>query len=79
VQNLLDFTRPKEPARKPLNLVKVMEESLALIANKLSLFNIVVVKILNPLPEIHADPAHMKQVFINLLVNACEAMEEGEP
>jgi len=77
VQNLLDFTRPKEPARKPLNLVKVMEESLALIANKLSLFNIVVVKILNPLPEIHADPAHMKQVFINLLVNACEAMEEG--
>jgi len=77
VQNLLDFTRPKEPARKPLDLVKVMEESLALIANKLSLFNIVVVKILNPLPEIHADPAHMKQVFINLLVNACEAMEEG--
>ena len=37
VQNLLDFTRPKEPARKPMNLVKVVEESLALISNKLSL------------------------------------------
>ena len=77
VQNLLDFTRPKEPARKPMNLVKVVEESLAIISNKLSLGNIVVVKVLNPLPEIQADPAHMKQVFLNLFVNACEAMEEG--
>lgn len=77
VQNLLDFTRPKEPVRKPMNLVKVMEESLALISNKLSLTNIEVVKLLNPLPEIQADPAHMKQVFLNLLINASEAMEEG--
>ena len=77
VQNLLDFTRPKDPLRKPMDLVKVVEESLALISNKLSLSNIVVVKLLNPLPEIQADPAHMKQVFLNLLINACEAMEEG--
>ena len=77
VQNLLDFTRPKDPLRKPMDLVKVMEESLALIANKLSITNIEVVKILNPLPAIQADPAHMKQVFLNLLINACEAMEEG--
>jgi len=77
VQNLLDFTRPKDPVRKAMNLVKVMEESLALISNKLSLTNIGIVKLLNPLPEIQADPAHMKQVFLNLLINACEAMEEG--
>ena len=77
VQNLLDFTRPKDPVRKTIDLVKVMGESLALISNKLSLANIEVVKLLNPLPEIQADPAHMKQVFLNLLINACEAMEEG--
>jgi two-component system NtrC family sensor kinase len=77
VQNLLDFTRPKDPVRKPMNLVKVMEESLALISNKLNITNIEVVKLLNPLPEIQADPAHMKQVFLNLIINACEAMEEG--
>ena len=77
VQNLLDFTRPKDPVRKPISLVKVMEESLSLISNKLALTNIEVVKLLNPLPEVQADPAHMKQVFLNLLINACEAMEEG--
>ncbi len=77
VQNLLDFTRPKDPVRKPMNLAKVVEESLSLIRNKLSLNNVEVVKLMNPLPDIMADPAHMKQVFINLMINACEAMEGG--
>ncbi len=77
VQNLLDFTRPKEPVRKPMSLSRVIGESLALIRNKLSLNNIQVENLLPPLPDIVADPAHMKQVFLNLLVNACEAMEGG--
>jgi two-component system NtrC family sensor kinase len=77
VQNLLDFTRPKDPVRKQMNLVKVVEESLSLIRNKLSLNNVEVVNLMNPIPDIMADPAHMKQVFINLMINACEAMEGG--
>jgi two-component system NtrC family sensor kinase len=77
VQNLLDFTRPKAPVRKPLDVAKVVEESLSLIRNKLSLNNVEVVNLMKPLPDILADPAHMKQVFLNLLINACEAMEGG--
>ena len=77
VQNLLDFTRPKDPVRKQIGLPKIIEESLSLIRNKLSLNNIDVVKRMDPIPDILADPAHMKQVFINLLINACEAMESG--
>jgi two-component system NtrC family sensor kinase len=77
VQNLLDFTRPKEPVRKELNLVKVVEESLSLIRNKLNLNNVEVVNLMKPLPDVMADPAHMKQVFLNLMINACEAMEGG--
>jgi two-component system NtrC family sensor kinase len=77
VQNLLDFTRPKEPVRKSMSLPKVIEESLSLVGNKLSLNNIEVVNRMRPLPDILADPAHMKQVFINLMINACEAMEGG--
>src|SRR3990172_716494 len=34
-------------------------------------------KRMDPLPDIPADPAQMKQVFINLIINACEAMEGG--
>ena len=29
------------------------------------------------LPEIDADPEQLKEVFVNLVVNACEAMERG--
>jgi two-component system NtrC family sensor kinase len=77
VQNLLDFTRPKDPVRKQMNLSRVIEESLSLIQNKLKLNNIEVLNRMHPLPDIMADPGHMKQVFINLMINACEAMENG--
>ncbi|MBF8258343.1 MAG: histidine kinase [Actinobacteria bacterium] len=77
VQNLLDFTRPKDPVRKQINLALVIEESLSLLQNKLRLNNIEVVNDMRLLPELLADPAHMKQVFINIMVNACEAMEGG--
>ena len=77
VQNLLDFTRPKEPVRKTINIASVVEESISLLQNKLRLNNIEVVNEMRLLPDIAADPAHMKQVFINLIINACEAMEGG--
>lgn len=50
VRNLLDFTRPKEPECKPMSLHKVVEESLSLVGNKLSLNNIEVVNRMSPLP-----------------------------
>lgn len=77
VHNLLDFTRPKELSRKMVNLNSLVEESLGIVRNKLSISNITVENRMEPLPDIPADPAQMKQVFINLIINACEAMEGG--
>jgi two-component system NtrC family sensor kinase len=77
VFNLLDFTRPKEPNRKPVDLQKAVEESLALVQNIAKRDNILVRQEMSPLPAVHLDPAQIKQVFLNLLVNACEAMEDG--
>ena len=77
VFNLLDFTRPKEPNRKAVDLQKVIEESLSLIQNVARRNNIEVRQEMAPLPEVQSDSAQIKQVFLNLLVNACEAMESG--
>jgi two-component system NtrC family sensor kinase len=77
VHNLLDFTRPKEPSRKMVNINALVEESLNIVRNKLSISNITVEMRMDSLPEIQADSAQMKQVFINLIINACEAMEGG--
>ncbi|MGE5190727.1 MAG: sensor histidine kinase, partial [Gemmatimonadota bacterium] len=77
VLNLLDFTRPKEPSRKVANVNGLIEESLVLIRNKLSMNNVDIRQELEPLPDIMVDPSQIKQVFINILVNSCEAMEKG--
>jgi two-component system NtrC family sensor kinase len=77
VHNLLDFTRPKELARKVVNLNSLVDESLDIVRNKLAIADIEVEKEMNPLPDIAVDPSQMKQVFINLIINACEAMESG--
>lgn len=77
VFNLLDFTRPKEPNRKKVDLKKTIEESLFLVQNLVKSNNVEVRVEMPPLPEVAVDPAQVKQVFLNLLVNACEAMETG--
>jgi two-component system NtrC family sensor kinase len=77
VQNLLDFTRPKELSRKMVNLNSLVEESINIVRNKLAISNITLEKNMEPLPDVPADAAQMKQVFINLIINACEAMEGG--
>lgn len=77
VRDLLDFTRPKEPVRKSTDINKVIEESAKLISNEFKIRNIEVEKELGPLPEIMVDPSQIQQVFVDTMVNSCEAMEEG--
>lgn len=77
VMNLLDFTRPKEPSRKAVSLNRLVEESISIVRNKLGAHGVRVEKRMEPLPDTLADPAQIKQVFINLIVNACEAMDGG--
>ncbi len=77
VLNLLDFTRPKEPSRKVSSINTLIDESLVIIRNKLNMNNVAINRDLGELPEIMVDPSQIKQVFINILVNSCEAMEKG--
>jgi len=77
VFNLLEFTRPKAPNPKRVDLRKTIEESLVLVQNLLKSNRIEVRMEMQPAPEVEVDPAQIKQVFLNLLVNSCEAMETG--
>jgi two-component system NtrC family sensor kinase len=77
VHNLLDLTRPKEPSRKLIDLNSLLEESIQIVQNKIKLHDIWIDKRLDPIPGAMADPPQIKQVFINLIINACEAMENG--
>ena len=77
VLNLLDFTRPKEPAKTPTQINDVVDESLQVLTAALTLHNVRITKEFGDVPEVAVDPAQIKQVFLNILTNACEAMREG--
>ena len=78
VRNLLDFARQREPALKPdVDINEVLDEALSLLANQITLQEITLEKKYGQLPPIMADPLQLRQVFLNVILNACEAMPNG--
>lgn len=79
VKDLLEFARPISGDRKSVKINEVIERALNIVANQLNFKHIVVQKMLNDsLPEVRIDVGQIQQVFINLLVNAADAMgDEG--
>lgn len=75
ISDLLGFSRVRPPAITPQDINKVLEESLEAIEMP---ENVKLVKELGPnLPRAMADPDQMRQVFVNLVLNAVQAMENG--
>ncbi|MFP4393085.1 MAG: ATP-binding protein [Desulfohalobiaceae bacterium] len=73
--NLLSFSRESKIEMQPLNVNHLLEEILFLNANFLKINQIRLHKELDPgLPDLVGDGEKLKQVFMNLVSNACEAM-----
>ncbi len=78
IKGLLEFSRPAKPEMSVLDINKVLEESLLLVKYELTKNNISLDKQLeNKLPTIELDRNKMKQVFINIFMNAIQAMDSG--
>jgi len=75
VRNLLDFSRQEEFQFEPTDLNATIEDALLLVGHQLERSQIRVVKNLQPdLPFIQASPSHLQTVWMNLLVNAHDAL-----
>jgi len=75
VKDLLDFARPVPASKTNVNLNDIVQRALNIVDNQLSFRNIVVHKELSgSLPAVNADAGQLQQVFINLLVNAADAI-----
>ncbi len=78
VKRLLDFSRTSIPDKQLRSLPQIMDITLALVQHHASVNNVDIVCDYAPnLPDIEVDPTQIEQVFINLLVNACDAMPGG--
>jgi PAS domain S-box-containing protein len=75
--SLLSFSRAREMVRRETELNEVLRDVLRLVRYELNRHSIRLVENLDELPAIQADPNKLKQVFINLIMNASQAMPEG--
>ncbi|MCP4903668.1 MAG: PAS domain S-box protein [bacterium] len=81
VKDLRDFSRPDLPVRTPADVNQAID-STANIVYTMMKHRVELEKDYHALPEIEAYPMQLKQVFMNLLVNAHQAIEargESEP
>ncbi len=74
---LLSFSRSPGTVRRLVDLNEVLRDVLRLVRYEFSRNTIELVEDYQPLPVIQADPNKLKQVFINLLMNAAQALAEG--
>jgi signal transduction histidine kinase len=78
VQQLLDFSKPKPLNLRPSDIHETLEQTLSLLNNDLIKYKIKVTKNYdNSLPLLLIDHQQMQQVFLNLFLNAIEAMKDG--
>jgi len=78
VRNLLDFTRVEKPVFVPVSLHQVVQECTRLLANEARIADVELEIDVGPdLPAVLGNPRDLQQVFLNLFLNAIQAMPEG--
>ena len=78
VKNLLDFARESETKTENLFINKIIDESIQLVKNQTKLSKVILVEnIGDNLPPIYGDRKLLIQVFLNLFINAIDAMPSG--
>jgi len=78
IQNLLEFAREKQPQRAPTNINSVLEKTLGLLENVFLVNGIKLRRNLQPeLPDCYVDGNQIQQIFLNLLLNAVEAIGQS--
>jgi two-component system NtrC family sensor kinase len=78
LRNMLSFSKPEEEKRRPIKIDELIEGILLVMEKQMKESNIQVEISFNPdIPEIMASTNQMRQVMLNILKNAKEAMPKG--
>jgi two-component system NtrC family sensor kinase len=78
VRRLLEFSRSSLPCKEVGSVQRLLEQTLALVLYQASFHDIHIIRHFREgVPEILLDPNQIQQVFMNLLINASQAMSGG--
>ena len=79
VKGLLDFARQSIPKKKKAGLNEIIERSIQVVENQLNLKNIeIITELEKDIPDITVDANQIQQVYVNLLVNAGDALDNAD-
>lgn len=79
ISNLLDFARESGSQLEPLDLPQLLQETIALAGNQIKLSGIKIdFQTTGNLPRVHGDSQQLRQVFLNLILNAIDANHKGD-
>jgi signal transduction histidine kinase len=78
VQGMRDFARPAPQGTRPTDVISVLEDVLELAAKQLQQSQVIVERSWGiDVPTIEVNPNLLKQVFLNMILNAIDAMSGG--
>jgi len=77
LQGFLKFTRPEDLRLQPVNLSALINEVIPVVHTEADQAGVSLVVECDNAPDVNGDPAMLRQAFLNLALNACQAMPSG--
>jgi signal transduction histidine kinase/CHASE3 domain sensor protein len=78
VQNFLEFSRPPRLKLQSVSPSDVVDQAIQLLQHRLASYEVFIkIQRKESLPLVQLDPEQLKEVIINIIINACEAMGQG--
>jgi len=77
IQSLLNIARPRQAVRVPVDIAEVADTAIAFLSEKLGRRDVTVERHYAATPSVRGDPDKLQQLFLNLFLNAIDAMPEG--
>jgi two-component system NtrC family sensor kinase len=79
VKNLLQFARQSKANFQPSDANEIIRQSVRLVQHKIDLMSLQTrIRLDDKVPVISCDAQQIKQALVALLINACEAMKQGD-
>jgi signal transduction histidine kinase len=77
VQGFLKFSRPEDLKLQPIRMQTLLDEILPILQPEADRVGVKVEIDCPDVPDVNGDPAMLRQAFLNLALNACQAMQDG--
>lgn len=79
IEGLLSFSKPSKPETEQVDLDSLLEQTLTLVTTSAKKRKIEIdYKFNTTEKKLEADPSQLKQVFLNIIMNAMQAMQDGD-